>query len=397
MARTDRKISVAQLTYSLGQGGVERGIVHLVNRLPADQFRQIVISLTEPTDLAGEITNREAKLYRLQKRAGNDPLIVPQLRRILLSEAIDILHGRGWAMLVEGLLAARLTHGCRFVYGYHGKTYEDAVHPKRRRILAQRILLPWADALVAVAPSVARTWCQEVGLATQRVTVICDGVPTTPPVDEAERVGIRRELAIPDRHWVIGSVGRIDPVKDYPTMLKAFALLRREGVQALLVLVGDGPHRLPLQQEARALGVEGAVRFLGKRQDVPRLLSIFDVFVQASLSEAMPNALLEAMGAGVPVVATSVGGTLDVVTDGVNGCLFPPGEAEALAAAISNFLQNEDRRRALATEGRAEVLSRYTVEAMVAGYAALYERLAGRDAQEPSGTQPDWPFPSRMP
>jgi sugar transferase (PEP-CTERM/EpsH1 system associated) len=363
---------IAHLTHSLGQGGVERGILNLATRLPGERFRQIVISLNEPSDLAPAIG--ADRVFRLGKRPGNDLAVVLRLAKVLRAEQVDLLHARGWATLLEGRLAAWLVPGCRMVYGYHGTTYEDLRRPRRRRLLAQRLLLPRMDALVAVSPSAARTWLSEVGLPGAPVQVIPDGVSLPTPAGPATRAALRRGLGIPGG-FCLGTVGRLDPVKDQATLLRAFARLRLDGLPATLLLIGDGPERSRLEALTARLGLHGAVRFLGSRTDAPRLLPAMDLFVQSSLSEALPNALLEALAAGVPVVATAVGGTCDVLHDGETGALVPPGDPERLAADIGRLLGDPAGRERYAAAGRRLVRARYSLEAMLRAYAHLYDTL----------------------
>lgn len=362
---------IAHLTYALGQGGVERGIVQLATRLPAERFRQIVISLAEPSDLAEEIGTH--RVFRLGKGPGNDLKLVLRLARILRTERVDLLHARGWATLLEGRLAAWLAPGCRMIYGYHGKTFEDLAQPRRRRLIAQRLLLPRMQALVAVSPTAAREWLGEVGLEVQ-VELIPDGIPLAPPVRPETRAALRRELGVPAGSICVGSVGRLDPVKDQATLLRTMASLAASGLDAVCLLVGDGPERPSLTRLAGDLGLRERVRFLGSRRDVPRLLPAFDLFVQASLSEALPNALLEGLGAGLPVVATAVGGTLDVVRPEV-GLLVPPADPAAMALAVLRLARDPELRHRLGTAGRALVSRRYSLDAMLTAYADLYARL----------------------
>jgi glycosyltransferase involved in cell wall biosynthesis len=163
-------------------------------------------------------------------------------------------------------------------------------------------------------------------------------------------------------------------VKDQATLLRAMASLAASGLDAACLLVGDGPERPALTRLAGDLGLRERVRFLGSRRDVPRLLPAFDLFVQASLSEALPNALLEGLGAGLPVVATAVGGTLDVVRPEV-GLLVPPGDPAAMALAVLRLARDPELRHRLGTAGRALVSRRYSLDAMLTAYADLYARL----------------------
>jgi glycosyltransferase involved in cell wall biosynthesis len=177
-------------------------------------------------------------------------------------------------------------------------------------------------------------------------------------------------------------VGRLDPVKDQGTLLRAVAEARRGGAPAVCLLVGDGPERPALTRLSAELGLGDLVRLLGSRRDVPRLLPAFDIFVQSSLSEALPNALLEAMGAGLPVVATAVGGPQDVVRPDV-GLLVPPRDPGAMAEALAALIQDSGQRRCLGAAARALAAERYSLEAMLTAYADLYTHLTPHTARTP--------------
>jgi glycosyltransferase involved in cell wall biosynthesis len=200
--------------------------------------------------------------------------------------------------------------------------------------------------------------------------------------DEAtgERAAIHAELGIAPGALVIGSVGRLVPVKNYGLLLRAFAQagLARRGAHVLLV--GEGPERAPLDALARELGIEANVRLAGHRDDVQRLLPAFDVFVLPSVSEGMSNTLLEAMAAGVPAVASEVGGNGEIVRDGIEGILFPSADQEALQAALGRLVDDAATRRAMGAAARERAQSAFDLKVMVGRYERLYERVAARRA-----------------
>jgi glycosyltransferase involved in cell wall biosynthesis len=237
-----------------------------------------------------------------------------------------------------------------------------------------------ADRVVAVSASVADFCIDHVGLPADKLVVIPNGVdlPVEPP---ASRQETRAELALsaaegldlPPDAPVIGAVCRLDPLKGLNFLLQALA--RLAGVW--LVVVGDGPERDRLVALTVELGLAGRVCWAGQRRDVSRLLSAFDLFVQPSLHEGLPNAVLEAMAAGLPVVATAVGGTPEAVVDGVTGLLVPPADVEALAQALAGLLADPERRQRLGRAGRQRVAEHFSLAQMVAKTERLYRDLSG--------------------
>jgi glycosyltransferase involved in cell wall biosynthesis len=193
----------------------------------------------------------------------------------------------------------------------------------------------------------------------------------------------RRELALADDAIVIGCVARLDPIKDHESLITAFADVRRDEPRAVLVLIGDGPYRAALEQHARSAGVADSVRFAGWRSNAVNLHQWFDVSALASIAEGFPNAVIEAMAAGVPVVATNVGAVRDAVRDGETGLLVPSRDPRALAGALGRIVRDPALRARLAHAGRALAESHYRRAAVIPAVGALWEsaRAAGRGAR----------------
>ncbi len=179
---------------------------------------------------------------------------------------------------------------------------------------------------------------------------------------------------------VVGSVGRVQPVKDQRTLLRAFAALGHAApalaAKGRVVIVGEGPSLADLRALAASLGIESATWFAGSRGDVPALLRAFDLFVLPSLNEGISNTILEAMATGLPVIASAVGGNVELVDDGAGGALFPAGDTPALATVLERYLGDGALRSAQGECARARAAARFSLPAMVAGYQAVYEKLA---------------------
>jgi glycosyltransferase involved in cell wall biosynthesis len=179
--------------------------------------------------------------------------------------------------------------------------------------------------------------------------------------------------------FVVGTVGRLQPVKDQLTLIRAFArLLKQPGAphaELRLVIVGDGPSRAQLEDAIRTAGLNGRVWLAGAREDVAELMQHFDLFVLSSLSEGISNTVLEAMASALPVVATRVGGNAELVIDGSTGALVPPGDEAALAAAIGTYCSQPSLAREHGAAGRRRIEEVFSVQSMVAAYDAVYDKL----------------------
>ncbi len=365
-------LHIVHVVNSLGVGGTENGVVNLVNGL-ADRFRHTVVTLTPTITLAARLP-AGTPVHTLDKRPGVDPRTIGRLAALLRRLRPDIVHSRNWATF-GAVVAARLAGVRTVVHGEHGRDAgdPDGLHPRRRW---RRRLAPLVSRFVTVSDDLRRWLVEHVGVPTAKVTRIYNGVDTSRffPVDTSGR----RWLAGsgPDEP-VVGTVGRLDPVKDHAGLIQAFGRLAGDHPGARLLIVGNGPCRRELETLAASL-TPGRVTFAGERGDVPELLRSMDVFALASLGEGISNTILEAMATGLPVVATAVGGNPELVEDGVNGALVPRRDPAALAAAIGRYLDDAHLRAVHGKASRERAMERFSLERMCAAYTALYLQLAGR-------------------
>jgi glycosyltransferase involved in cell wall biosynthesis len=216
------------------------------------------------------------------------------------------------------------------------------------------------------------------GVPASRLTLMPYGIPLAELDSGLSREEARERLGLPAGALVIGAVGRLEEQKGHAHLLAAAAAVRRELPELVVLLVGEGRRQEDLQRQVRDLGLESSVRFLGTRRDLPEIFRALDLFVQPSLWEGLPLALLKAMGAGLPVVATRVSGSREAIVDGVNGCLVAPGDPEALARAILKLYRQPEARRRLGDAARRTVAERYSLEAMLKRLEELYLDLGRR-------------------
>ncbi len=276
---------------------------------------------------------------------------------------------------ILGAFAGRLT-GTPVVATLHSVGKEPHLRSPARQALETWALRRGARAVVAVGQQVAEAHAARMGR--RRAEVIPNAVPEIPPLSPAERADLRARLGARPRDVVLISVGRLALPKGYPDLLEAFALLAADSPPARLWIVGDGALWDSLHAQAASLGLSRRVRFLGRRSDVPRLLAAADLFVSASHWEGLPLAVLEAMMAGLPVVATAVGDTPAVLPASA-GMLVPPRQPEALARAVRPLLLDASTRRRWGAAARRHARSRYGVDAWMRRLRELYARILGRE------------------
>jgi sugar transferase (PEP-CTERM/EpsH1 system associated) len=369
-SRTRRPIRVVHVVPSLEPGGLENGVVNVIARSDRAIVSHAVLCLERAGAFAARLPG-DVPVLVLGKRSGNDPAVALAAAHAARRLGADVVHTRNWASLVEGALAARLA-GARLVHGLHGHTQAELAGISRRRALVEGLLLRRvADRVVTLLPGL-RAEALALGVAPGRVAVIENGVDLDrfKPDPEA-RARTRRELGLKgEKQVLVGCVARLDPVKDHPALLKAFAKMNERSV---LVLVGDGPHRPSLEGLARLDGLGDRVRFLGHRSDTEALYPAFDIFALTSRYEGSSNTILEAMAAAVPVVATAAGGTSELVSE-ETGILVAPGDERALMLALLSLGQDPARRRALGDAGRAAA-ERRSIAVMARSYEALYAEV----------------------
>jgi glycosyltransferase involved in cell wall biosynthesis len=255
-----------------------------------------------------------------------------------------------------------------------------AVHNAYTRVKFHRrvwnFFLGWATDRVLVGST--QVW-QDVrrydGVPASRLLLLPYGIPMAEVDPPLSRAAARKRLRVSG--LVLGAVGRLEEQKGHAYLLAALPEVRRQVPELTLLLVGEGRRQAELSRQVRNLGLSETVRFLGTRRDLPEIFRALDIFVHPSLWEGLPLALLKAMGAGLPVVATRVSGALEAIEDGINGRLVAPGAPEALARAILELARQAEKRRRLGDAARSTVAERYSLEAMLKRLEELYLELGG--------------------
>ena len=367
---------IAHLIYRLDVGGLENGLVNLINRLPAERYRHAIICLTDYTDFQQRLRNPAVTLYALHKRPGQDWGLYLRLWRLLRQLRPDILHTRNLAAL-EGQLPGFLA-GIRYrIHSEHGWDVFDVDGTNLRYTRLRRLHRPLVHIYIPLSRDLER-WLREcIQVAGHKIVQIYNGVDTErfqPAI--APCTLLPANFAPPDA-VVIGTVGRLQAVKDQLTLAQAFlrVLELRPGMHARLrlMIVGDGELRVRLLELLGAANALELAWLPGSRDDIPELMRCMDLFVLPSINEGISNTILEAMATGLPVIATAVGGNPELVLDGVTGCLAPPQDPAALAAAIEGYLDEPERLRRHGAAGRQRCESQFSLERMVQDYQAVYD------------------------
>jgi sugar transferase (PEP-CTERM/EpsH1 system associated) len=396
MSALDSRLLVAHVVFRFDVGGLENGVVNLVNRLPAERFRHAIVALTEVTDFRHRITRDDVRYISLHKSPGHGMRQWPALVRTFRELRPDIVHTRNLAPL-EAMVPAWLAGVAARVHGEHGWDVGDLDGSNARNRLTRRLYRPFVTRYVALSRHIQDYLQSSIGVRSDAIAQIYNGVDTA---RYSRTVGMRAPImGSPFNEpgaWLIGTVGRLAAVKNQAGLICAAAAASRASSAARerlrLVIVGDGPLMGELKELARAEGVGDHTWFAGSRDDVAQVLAGLDAFALPSLAEGISNTLLEAMATGLPVIATQVGGNSELVTHDVSGMLVPSGDTAALTGALLGYLTDPVLARRHGVAARATVEARYSLERMVADYAALYESVAHKrsasQSSNPASTRP---------
>lgn len=371
---------IAHVIFRLQIGGLENGLVNIINGLPRDRFRHAVICIDTFTDFRERICSDDVPVIAINRKPGRDPGAFFRLLRVIRELRPDIIHTRNLAAL-DALLPAFIARVPFRIHSEHGRDMDNLDGSNAKQRILRKLHRPLVHRYIAVSPDLADYLRNEIRVDTRRIEQITNGVDTErffPP-----RVMEDKCLELKDfcgDRLLIGTVGRLDHVKDQVNFVQAVATLfeRRPELRGRLCLAiaGDGPAR----PDVKAALVDGALADVcwlpGGRSDVPQILRTLDLFVLPSLAEGISNTILEAMATGLPIVATRVGGNDILVRDGINGSLAPAANPRALADAIESYVDDADRRALSGEQSRRLAVEEFSLERMISRYQSVYETSA---------------------
>lgn len=370
------RLRVLHVISYMGRGGAEMGILKLIAGLGEDFDHRICTTRGYDAKFVQSHFS-EQKMYT----AGHPDLKLQfplfRLARIMRQYRPHIVHTRNWGA-IEAVAAAKLAGVPVVIHSEHGYEVDMfAGLPMRRRVF-RRAAYAMADAIFAVTRELRDYHARQAWIRPERMGVMYNGVDTQRfEPSSASRAAMRKELGLPPESFVVGAVGRLVPIKDHQTLLKAAGLLSKNGIDVHVLLVGSGPERERLQALA-ANTLEGRVHFAGDSSRVPEMLNAMDVFVLPSLNEGMSNTLLEAMACGLLVLATNVGGNPEIVEDNISGCLFTPGDTAWLANKLTLLAGNPALIHQLGTAARNHAIESFSLSRMLDTYRSFYLDLAAR-------------------
>lgn len=353
---------IAQLIWSLEIGGAERVVVSLVENLNRQEFEPIVICLNHKGRLATQLERNGVKVFALNKKAGLDIGLPGKLAHVLREEKVEIVHAHLFGAAFWGRLAGKRACVRKTIVHEHGmQPWRGKMH-----FLIDRLLAGRTSHYLFASERVRDYYVQRSGIDKAKSSIVPNGVPCN--IDELSRAVEREKNNWREKDLVVVSVGRLSPEKGHASLVQAFAKVRTALPSAQLVLIGDGPERPRLE----SMAAEAGVVFAGAQDEVAPWLAAADLYVQPSVREGLSLAVLEAMGAGIPVIATRVGDIEKVIVDGKSGFLVPPADNERLAEKIIGTLKALPELAELRANARKTVQESYSVEAMVREVEQVY-------------------------
>lgn len=368
-----RVATVCQLLIGLGIGGAEVLAARMARRLRSN-YRFIFACLDEQGPLGEELRSEGFPIHVLGRRPGVDWRCARRLARLLRRERVDLVHAHQYTPFFYGVTARLPWRRPPVLFTEHGRWFPD--HPRPKRIIVNRLLLRQSDRVVGVGQSVRQALIHNEGIPARRVDVIYNGINFAAfSGDFSDPGATRREIGIGDGELMIIQVARLDPLKDHATAIATLEHVVRRRPEARLVLVGEGPERAQVEALVRERGLTPWVRFLGLRTDIPRLLRAADLFLLTSVSEGIPLTIIEAMAAGLPVVATRVGGVGEIVHEGRTGLLAPSGDHEALALHSLRLAESSELRAEMGRLGRQRAVEDFSESQMIDQYHRLYREI----------------------
>lgn len=356
---------------------MENGLINLINSLPEREFAHVILCLTHATRFRERIRRDGVEIIECRKPAGKHLPTYWKVYQELKRLKPDIVHTRNLGAL-DMTWVARVA-GCAWrIHSEHGWSPEDPQGRSKKYRAFRRLCDPAINHYVAVSRNIANWLTNVIGIADSKIATLHNGV------DLQRFLPVERSIEAPvakrnHQKVVFGTLGRQDAIKGLDVFLTALHILLEERPEwrerLRVVMAGDGDERDRCERLRARYGLDAVVEFPGEVEDVPQLLGQFDFFVQPSLNEGISNTVLEAMASGLPVIATNVGGNPELVRDGVDGCLVPPGDAHTLCAALATYIDDSALRLRQGASGRQRAENSFSLEAMTRNYERLYSQI----------------------
>jgi glycosyltransferase involved in cell wall biosynthesis len=367
-----KPLNILHVISKLPVGGVENQLLLTLRNYDRTKLKPLVCSLLDKGEIGKEIEDLGIEVISLNKLKHRfDPTIIRDIYNLIKMRNVKIVRTHQYHANLYGRLAAWLAKVPCIVASVHN-IYTIDRKPHRRVI--NRFLAEFTDKIVAVSETVKHDILKYDGLSEDKVTVIYNGIDTVRFSDVDGSI-IRKEFNIQSDIPIVGTIGRLTLQKGQKYLIEAISLVKKRFPQIILLIVGDGPMKEELKEYAKSIGLNGHIIFTGSRRDIPALLTAMDIFVLPSLWEGLPNALLEAMAVGKPIIATDILPVREIINSKELGILVPAKDSTAIASSIESLLVNKTFAETLSNNARKRACSDFNIETTVSRYTYLFKKI----------------------
>ncbi len=363
-----------QVVHCMDIAGAEKVVYSIVRNLSKEKFTFSICCLDFIGELGKRLTEEAFEVFSLHRKSGTDFALIRKLIGILSDRQIDVIHAHQYTPYFYGATAAILSRRCKIIFTEHGRHQPDRIRLKR--VIYNQFLNLFTNRITGVSNFSKDSLVRYEKLPANKIDVIYNGINLEEFKISTDREVKRKELGIDYGEVAIGMIGRFDPIKNHRMLLVAFRDVLKHISRAKLLLIGDGPLKEECKEFASELGVSNCVVFLSRRSDIAELLQAIDILVLSSNAEAASLTLLEAMAAGLPVIATEAGGNPEIILRDQTGLLVPAKNHIEFAKAIISLIQDPEKRRKMREAGKRRVRSLFSIDRMLKQYENLYLILA---------------------
>lgn len=365
---------ILHVTFDMGIAGTEQVIVNLVTALDATQYENQLFCMEEPVgELGKKLQSQGFAIHSCMRKPGFDRSVVKKIREVIKKEGIDIVHCHQYSPYVYGLFAGVMSKK-PVVFTEHGRLYPDLPSSKRR--LVNPVLCRLTKAITVISKATQNALVDIENFPRNKIKVVYNGIHDVSHQYQKDEA-LFDELGLNDGEFILGTISRLDPIKNQEMMIAAFAEVVNAGINAKLLMVGDGPIRTKLEDLCKILGVQEKVIFTGFQVEPQRYLRLMDIFLLSSLSEGTSMTLLEAMSFSKPCVVTDAGGNPEIVDNEKTGLVTPNENRQAFANATVRLIQDRVFAEELGRKGRERYEQSFSVSAMAEQYSEIYNKISG--------------------
>ncbi len=364
-------VNILYILLSLEVGGLENGVINLINYAHDPRFRHVICCLRRRGDMESRIRKKNVSIHCMDSK-GDEVSLPFRLAALMRKERINLVRCMNAEAFFYGFVAAKLARTPVIFYSNGGRSFPE----KKHRVWVERLFSHLTDQVTVNSDNLKTEMISQIGINPGKIVVLDNGVDTKKFDSRRfpDSGKLLKSLGLTGEEKIIGTVGRLSRQKDHKTLLAAFAKANRSIPLSRLVIVGDGVLQNELEDFASKLSIRDKVLFLGARNDTPELYSVMNVFVLSSFTESFPNVILEAMSSSLPVIATDVGASRRIVTEGETGFVTPVGDVDYVSQRLQYLLQTPEKAVKMGQLGRKRVEENYSMDSMVERYESCYWR-----------------------